>query len=204
MLVGAFILWSALACDLAGAHPPVSEPVVVVSGHRFRPGKPPSVRHTFDVTLHNPSAEARWLILPLMFPYSGKKEPVPGGKAEKMVDHLLGAGAVSLVVCQSANFQAVKLPPHGGVTLRDLSIDSWFDGFPPSTELEVIVARGITVGGEALEKIVTVKSAGGASVTVPAERDWTAMGTMWQSPPGDPFPVSIDVESRARLTVSLK
>jgi hypothetical protein len=203
-MLSAFSLWCVLFCDLAAAHPPVNEPVVVVSGHRFRAGKPPSVRHTFDVTLHNPSGEPRWLILPMMFPYSGKKEPVPGGKAEKMVDHLLGAGVISLVICKSANFQAVKLPGHGGVTLRDLSIDSWFDGFPPSTELEVIVARGITVGGEALEKVVTVKSSDGASVTVPAEREWTAMGTMWQSPPNDPFPVVLDVESRAKLTVSLK
>jgi hypothetical protein len=201
--VHALVLACALFCDLAGAHAPVSEPVVVVSEHRFRAGKPPSVRHTFNVTLHNPSGEARWLILPLMFPYSGKKEPVPGGKAERMVNHVLGT-VLSFVVGKSANFQAVKLPPHGGVTLRDLSIDSWFDGFPPSTELEVIVARGITVGGEALEKIFAVKSADGASVAVPSEREWPAMGTTWQSPPDDPFPVSFDVESRARLTVSLK
>jgi hypothetical protein len=187
----------ALVCDLAAAH--VSGPLVEARSVGHKRGKPPLDYQFFDVVLRNPANGPRWIILPDVFPYEGRNDPLPGGEVSELQRFELGG--VHFVQAIGANLQAVKLPAHGIVTLRRLTIDSWWDKPHDSTEIEVMVARSIKIGGSPLEELGVGLSASGADVEIPRGVDHA---TFWHPKEHEHATVAFDVESRTRISVSLK
>ncbi|HEX7664345.1 MAG TPA: matrixin family metalloprotease [Polyangiaceae bacterium] len=122
-----------------------------------KPGKPPSKVNTFDVRLHNPGSDKRWLVLPRVFPYDAKDEPAPGkGTANSLKAEVMsGRGRFVRVTMQGAGgFFAVQVPAHGDVTIHNLKIESWWDTAHKTAKLDVVVAKGITIDGKPLESLV--------------------------------------------------
>jgi hypothetical protein len=151
-------------------------------------GKPPLQVHSFDVTLQNPSAEPRWILLPRVFGQGlGKDE------AELQIYRL--SAKSTLVIGISGNFQGVKLPGHGVVTLRGLRIESWWEKSPKTVEVEVLVARTVTLAGVPL---LALESSGDVKAPRDAADD---RAQKFLHPNG---PVAVDVESRYPLTAPLK
>jgi hypothetical protein len=149
-------------------------------------GKPPLAIHSFDVKLKNPSPQPRWLLLPRNF-----GEPFPGTGASVSIYKL----SERVMAVQAANFQTVKLPGHGSITLRDVKIESWTR--PEKIDLEVVVARTI----KQLEHFVK-ESASGQEVKAP---EGAADKRMQKGPKWDQAPeVVVDVEMRAVLVVPIK
>ena len=153
-------------------------------------GKPPLAIHSFDVTLKNPSKEARWLILPRTF-----GEFARGDESELQIYKL--APNVSFAYGVSSNFQAVKLPGNGSITLRDLKIESW--NHPKSVELEVLVAKSLKIGEVSLEKWIP-ESASGQEVKAPASAA-DPRAQKFQHPNAK---LSLEIESREKVTVPIK
>ena len=194
-----------LLLDLTAAAPHVGAPLQATS-LGYRGGKPPLAFNGFDVALRNPSAEPRWMILPATFPYAGRSEPAPGSsKVLELQIFRLAGGKVVFVKAVGGEFQAVKLPGRGTIKLRGLNIDSWWEKRPASVELELIVAPTVKIGGQTLETIVRGKalSASGVETGVPGDLSGEPDVTMWHAKDHDEVPVTIEVESRARVTVVL-
>jgi hypothetical protein len=153
-------------------------------------GKPPLAIHSFDVTLQNPSHEARWLILPRSF-----GEFARGDESEVQIYKL--SAKVTFAYGVSSNFQAVKLPANGSITLRDLKIESW--NHPKSVELEVLIAKSIAIGEVPLERWVS-ESASGQDVKAPASAA-DPRAEKFQHPNAK---FSAALEAREKVTVPIK
>lgn len=168
-------------------------------------GKPPLKEHFFDVTLRNPAPEPRWLVLPGTFPYAGSTEPAPGGEEIELQPFVIGKRPrVVIVKGVGGNFWAVRLPGGGRLTLRKLVIESWWETVPASVDLEVIIAREVTIGGTALAALVSADSMSESGADVLAPADAAAPGGLpfWH-PTSSAAPVVFDIESRARVAVPL-
>jgi hypothetical protein len=117
---------------------------------RFR--KPPLAELYFDVTLRNDRAAPRWFLLPSNLRSGkapiGEKGGVdaleafaPNGKGHVIVGHFLG----------TAGFHAILLAPRSEVRLRLFPISYWGDP-PANLQVEVVIARRLTIGGKRAEK----------------------------------------------------
>ena len=123
----------------------------------MRRGKPPQETYYFDVRLHNPSSEARWLVLPQTFSYDGKDTPAPGkGTVSGLkADVLSGRGRlVWVTMTDPGGFRAILLPPHANVTLRNLPVDAWWQTQHKTAKLDVIVAKSIAIDEKPLESFI--------------------------------------------------
>lgn len=169
-------------------------------------GKPPLKFLRFDVTLHNPSSNPRWLILPATLPYQGDTVPAPGGVETELQVFLLSKHPrVLLLYGVAGNFQAVLLPGQGWVTLRNLPIEAWWQEVPAKTDLEVIVARSVTIGGAALGDLIgaLANSESGAAVDAQSNAGDERSLQFWHPKEGSFPPIAIDVESRAKISVPI-
>ena len=158
------------------------------------------------MTLHNPSSNPRWLILPETFPYEGDTEPAPGGvETELQVFLLSKQPRVLLVYGVAGNFQAVLLPGRGWLTLRNLPIEAWWHEVPAKTDVAVLVARSVTIGGAALEDLIgaSAKSESGATIEAQSHAGDERALRFWHPKAGSYPPIVIDIESRAKISVPL-
>lgn len=172
----------------------------------IRFSKPPLKLLRFDVTLHNPAEKPRWLILPMTLPYEGDTKPAPGGvEIELQVFLLSKQPRVLLIYGVTGNFQAVLLPGQGWVTLRNLPIDAWWREVPAKTDLEVIVARSVTIGGAALGALIgtSARSESGATVEAQSNAGDARSLRFWHPKEGSFPPIAMDIESRAKISVSI-
>lgn len=117
----------------------------------MRFGKPPLVYLSFDVTLLNDQKSPRWFLLPSNLGSGhaavGEKGGVdtlevfsPRGKGRVVVGRFLGTGG----------FNALLLPPGAVVRLRLFPISYWGDP-PDNLEIEIVIARELTIGGDKAE-----------------------------------------------------
>lgn len=123
----------------------------------MRRGKPPQETYYFDVRLHNPSGEARWLVLPVTFTYDAKDTPAPGkGTVSGLkADVLSGRGKlVWVTMSDPGGFRAVLLPPHANVTLRNLPVDAWWETRHKTAKLDVILAKSIAIDEKPIESFI--------------------------------------------------
>lgn len=109
--------------------------------------RPPVMKLTFDVKLHNRSAETVWFLLPdrIAIP----PLPVRTGIFGVVVSALSGRGRVVIArFAGTGRFQAILLPANGEIMLRHLPIT--FRGELPKTSLpvEVVLAQDFTISGE--------------------------------------------------------
>lgn len=86
-----------------------------------RPQRPPLVRLSFDVDLHNPGGRAVWFVLPT-FVKPGASEPREVYAAQAFACREEGRVVVT-VFLGSGGCQAVLVPPRGQVLLRGLPVD---------------------------------------------------------------------------------
>lgn len=201
---------AARAGETPGAAPKAvgSSPLVSASCVGIRWGKPPLRSHYFDVTLRNPADGPRWLILPETFPYEGAKDPYPGqgAMAELQVFQVARAPRVVLGLAVAiGGFWAVKLPAGGTLTLRELPIDAFWEEGPKAVDLEVIVAREITAGGQPLGTRfgADALSETGADAKAPRDAADPRALSFWNPSDGKSVPIRFDEESRARVSVPL-
>src|SRR5205807_5393294 len=111
---------------------------------------PPLAELYFDVTLRNDRTAPRWFLLPSNLGSGmaaiGKKGVdtlevfAPQGQGRVIVGHFLGTGG----------FHALLLPPRAEVRLRLFPISDWGDP-PANLEIEIVMARQLTIGGESVE-----------------------------------------------------
>ena len=166
-------------------------------------GKPPLKRHAFDVVLHNPSHEPRWIVLPTMFPYESSNEPAPGG-SEGEIRWLVLSKQPRVVIARGGQFLAIRLAGDARVGISPIWIESWWKDLPKSTELRVLVAREVTIGGTALAALADSDPTSASAMVIGAKDVGDErVETIWH-PPGDrASPIAFDVESSAVVTVPL-
>jgi hypothetical protein len=124
---------------------------IQIKFRQMRFGKPPLVYLSFDVTLLNDQKSPRWFLLPSNLGSGhaavGEKGGVdtlevfsPRGKGRVVVGRFLGTGG----------FNALLLPPGAVVRLRLFPISYWGDP-PDNLEIEIVIARELTIGGDKAE-----------------------------------------------------
>ncbi len=182
-------------------------PIVSAKAGSMFFGKPPRIEHSFDVSLRNPDAEPRWLVLPTSFPYEGQETPRPGAGevAEVQVFELSKAPRVVIGKTIGGEAWALHLPGHGSVTLRGLKVASWWDRIPESVELEVIVASALRLGDAPLPEAIGVPfaSESGAEVEAPRDAADPRALSFWHPASGGGVPLHIEVVSTGSLRVPL-
>jgi hypothetical protein len=169
-------------------------------------GKPPLKIHYFDISLHNPADGPRWLVLPSDFRYAGETPAMPvDDVAELQAFVLAERPRVVMVKGVGAELWAVRLPAHGSVRLRRVAIESGWEDVPATAELEVIVAKDLTIGGSALDALlgVDVASETGADVQAPGDAADPRAVKYWHPVKNAPSKLALEIESRARVSVPL-
>jgi len=118
-------------------------PEVKITYAGERPGRPPLVRMLVDATVTNPAAELRWVLIPTQ---------LPGGSGG--IDKLeqLAAGPVKLGrFLGTGGFYALALAPGARLTVKNLELGWWnADNAKSPPQVEVRLAEGLTLGGEAI------------------------------------------------------
>jgi hypothetical protein len=150
LVFGTLLWWGSFASGYgsqAGDNKP-RQPAVEIKFVEMHFRKPPLVEILFDVVLRNDRAQPRWFLLPSHM-YPGKpgipekggvdalEVFTPRGRGHVIIGRLLGTGG----------FQALLLPAHAEIHLRGLPIEYWGD-VPESLQLNVIVAKRVTIGSE--------------------------------------------------------
>lgn len=133
--------------------------------------KPPLKSFFFDVTLHNPEAEPRWLILPQTLPYEGKTTPAPGEKSEVEVQIFQLGERGRLFYGVAGHLWAVKLAAGATLTLRGLRIDAWWEHIPEVTEVVAISSQELKFGDLRAEDLAAPGESLCESGDVAAPRD---------------------------------
>lgn len=208
------MLWLTLAASCAAAPEtaapetaPETGPIVSARAGSRSYGKPPRVEHSFDVTLRNPDAEPRWLVLPTSFPYEGQATPRPGAGEVVEVQVFELSKEPRVVIGKTIGGEAwvLHLPGHATVTLRGLKIASWWETIPESVALEVIVASALRLGDAPLAEAIGVPfaSQGGAEVEAPRDAADPRGLSFWHPAGERGVPLNLEVVSRASLRVPL-
>jgi len=165
-------------------------------------GKPPLEVHSFDVSLHNPAAAPRWLILPAVFPYRGEVTPAPGGAECEIQTFTLGPDTVlAHGVC--AHFLAVHLAAGATLALSGLRIESWWEDIPDVAKLEAILASEVLVGGAPLATIVGTAVSQGGSLRAPENAADPRATIFWHPEGSTDLAVAFEAPSLAATVVPL-
>jgi hypothetical protein len=101
---------------------------------------------------------------------------------------------------------AVRLPARGELMLRRLGIKAWGEGEPFFVDLDLLVARGIEVGGVPLIQRIgeDPMCQSGGDVEARPSAGHPGFRTAWEpAKDGETVPVDVDVESHVRTSVEL-
>ena len=183
----------------------ISQSAMEIKFRNMRFGRPPLVYLSFDVLLRNDEESPRWFLLPSNLGSGhgpiGEKGGVdtlevfsPRGKGHVVVGRFLGTGG----------FNALLLRPGAAVRLRLFPISYWGDP-PANLQIEIVIARGLTVGGDKAESwfgnspLSSVK----ADIAENAE-DPMRMRTSKRTKDNKEVVPVIEEDQRLRLQVSLQ
>lgn len=192
-LVATLVVATNAGADVAPAKP-ISPPAVQAKITAEKPGRPPLARLQLEVRLRNDNSEPLWFILPLT------SQPRDGGVDTIDVVALGGKGKVTIGrFGGTGGFQAVLLPGHADVTIHDLPFQNWGER-GKKLSIEVVIAKGFTIGGKADKKWFTGNPTSDASADV-SEAKSKAVGATVKMPNHKEQPVTI-TEDR-RITVDL-
>jgi hypothetical protein len=128
-----------------------SRPAAEIKFREMRVGRPTLAYLFFDVVLRNDRKSPRWFLLPSNLGSGhapvGEKGGVdnlevfaPRGKGRVRIGRFLGTGG----------FQALLLPPGAEIRLRRFPSSYWGE-LPANLEIEIVIARRLTIGSEAAE-----------------------------------------------------
>jgi hypothetical protein len=167
--------------------------------------KPPLVELYFDLVLRNDRSEPRWFLLPSNLgpePASiGAKGGVDGvevfasrGIGRVIVGQFLGTGG----------FYALVLPARANIRLRSFSIKYWGD-LPEHLQVEVVVAKRLTIGGERAESWFGVNPVSSVSADI-AETllNPYRMLRAKHTPDNKEVPITIEEDWRFEVRVPLR
>jgi len=166
-----------------------------------QPNQPPFVTRFFDVTLKNEAKEPRWFIFPRSLT---QPRTETGGVDSVEVFKFGGTGTVLLGdFLGNGGFKAVLLPAHAEVTLKKLPIKSFEEKrLSGKTELPVVIASSITVGGKPAESWMGGAAASDAKASVVAEQGGGPVRST-QAPEMKEQPVQITETGRAAPVVDI-
>lgn len=126
------------------------------------PEKPPLEKLFFDVWVHNPTQEQSWVLLPLGFyerateydDHAGIQaiEVLAAKKQQLKLVRFRGRfRLLPEVATDAGGFQGILLPGGATVFVHNLVIELW--GRPNGPlPVTAVLARGITIGGEAVQR----------------------------------------------------
>ena len=148
-IVGDKFDWTLLVEDFREEE--TSRPAAEIKFREMRFGRPPLVYLSFDVVLRNDRKSPRWFLVPSNLGPGhapiGEKGGVdtlevfaPRGKGRVIIGRFLGTGG----------FHAMLLLPGAEVRLRRFPISYWGE-LPAKLEIEIVIARRLTIGGETAE-----------------------------------------------------
>ena len=102
-----------------------------------------------EVVLRNDRSEPRWFLIPTSLP----RDPRSGGVYKVEVSAISGPqpGVIGYLH-GSAGYAAVLLSPHAEVKIQGLQIDYWGEVLPHALEVQVRIAREVSLGGEPLRQ----------------------------------------------------
>ena len=187
--------------DFAKTQQPAAE--IKFREMRFR--KPPLVDLYFNVVLRNGREEPRWFLLPSNLGagaesiatkggIDGVEVFVPQGKGRVVLGHFLGTGG----------FHALYMPARAEVRLRLFPISFWGD-LPDDLQVQVIIAKRLTVGGEEAKAWFAVDPLSSVKADIAESPiNHIRMLSARRTPNNKEVPISIEEDSRLRLQVSLK
>ena len=137
------------------------DPWVEVAYCGAKAQKPPLEKLLFDVSLHNPSQEQVWILLPQGFyerPTKYSKDAgveaiqvLTGEQHQVKLVSFFGRARIQPEVANDAGgFQGFLLPVGGKVIVHHLAIDFW--GRPNGAlPITAVIARRVVIGGKAVE-----------------------------------------------------
>jgi hypothetical protein len=171
----------------------------------LRMRKPPLVELYFDVALRNDHVEPRWFLvhsnlgpgtsaLLTKGGVDGVEVFGPRGKGRVVIGHFLGTGG----------FYALLLPARAEVRLRMFPISYWGD-LPDHVQVEVVVAKRLTIGGEPAAAWFGLNPTCSARADITESvLSQTRMLRSWHTPDRKEVTTLSEGESRVELAVSLK
>jgi hypothetical protein len=191
--------------DAATTPPPLSSsPPVEIKFRDMRFGKPPLAYLYFDMMLRNNRAEPRWFLLPNSLPVfasvaaKGGVDKVevfaPQGDGRVIIGHFLGTGG----------FRALLLPAGAEVRLRLFPISYWGD-LPDQLQVEVVLAKRLTIGGEEAAAWFGVNPISSVKADIAENLEQGTRHVSSRSAPDNrEVATFIDEDSRIKLQVSLR
>jgi len=181
-----------------------SQPAAEIKFREMHFRKPPLVELIFDVVLRNDRAQPRWFLLPSNLGPGhvaiGEKGGVdnlevfaPRGKGRVRLGRFLGTGG----------FHALLLPPGAEIRLRSFPISYWGE-LPANLEIEIVIARRLTIGGETAESWFgrNPMSSVTADISEEAESVMRISHTR-RTPDNKEVAPAIEADRRLRIQVSL-
>jgi hypothetical protein len=175
---------------------------------RIMYGKPPLMTYYLDVRLRNGADAPRWFLIPEEI--DDEDERGPGGELSSIGARELRCWGRAVVAdlygARGGHARAVLLPPRADVMIRRLPFERWRHDSPASGRIEVVVARGLTIGGEPAE--AWLGSSPLSDEVADAAYDAgcpeaRSLPTRRISPLGPPPAVAVDEELRLRADVEL-
>ena len=183
----------------------ISQSAMEIKFRNMRFGRPPLVYLSFDVLLRNEEESPRWFLLPSNLGSGhgpiGEKGGVdtlevfsPRGKGRVVVGRFLGTGG----------FNALLLPPGAAVRLRLFPISYWGDP-PDNLEIEIVIAKELTIGSEKAENWFGKSPMSGVKADIAeATENPMRMRTSRRTKDNKEVVPVIEEDRRLRLQVSLE
>ena len=190
---------------IASLTPEILQSALEIKFRKRRFGKPPLVYLSFDVLLRNDQGSPRWFLLPSNLGSGhasiGEKGGVdtlevfsPRGKGRVVIGRFLGTGG----------FNALLLPPHAEVRLRQFPISYWGDP-PNNLEIEIVSAKQLTIGGESAENWFGKSPMSSIKADIAEDAESTRrVRTSKRTSDNKEVPPLIDEDRRLKLQVSLE
>src|SRR5438132_3002458 len=166
--------------------------------------KPPLVELIFDLVLRNDGKSPRWFLLPSRLgPGQASMEKggvdtlevfAPRGKGRAIIGRFLGTGG----------FQALLLPPGAEIRLRNFPISYWGE-LPASLDIEIVIARRLTIGGETAESWFGRNPLSSVTADISEEAESTMrISHTRHTPDNKEVAPTIEADRRFRIQVSLE
>src|SRR5438045_1785767 len=106
--------------------------------------RPPFAELAVDAVLHNPDPQPRWFLLPVAVGPDAREIGSSGVTGAQIVSW---SGVEVAKFSGGGAFAAVRLPAQGTLTLRAWPFTLWDDPPIDETEVEVVTAADIHIGG---------------------------------------------------------
>lgn len=182
-----------------------SQPPIEIKFRQMRFGRPPLVYLSFDLILRNDQESHRWFLIPSNLGSGhgaiGEKGGVdtlevfsPRGKGRVVIGRFLG----------TAGFNALLLPARAEVRMRLFPISYWGDP-PDNLEIEIVIAKQLTIGGDRAEQWFGKSPISSAKVDITEDAENTMrMRTAKRTSDNKEVAPQIEEDRRVTVKVSLE